>query len=60
MSQLYASGGQSIRASASASVLPMKIQGSFKLFRTFKKFLSSAPTITKVSVQNSEPSPWTC
>ena len=37
MSQLYASGGQSIGALASASVLPMKIQGSFKLFRTFKK-----------------------
>ena len=31
MSQLFASGGQSIRASASASVLPMNIQGWFPL-----------------------------
>ena len=31
MRQLFASGGQSIRASASASVLPMNIQGWFPL-----------------------------
>ena len=31
MSQLFASGGQSVGASASASVLPMNIQGSFPL-----------------------------
>ena len=31
MSQLFASGGQSIRASASASVLPMNMQGWFPL-----------------------------
>ena len=31
MSQLFASGGQSIGISASASVLPMNIQGSFPL-----------------------------
>ena len=31
MSQLFASGGQSIRVSASASVLPMNSQGSFPL-----------------------------
>ena len=31
MSQLFASGGQSIRVSASASVLPMNIQGWFPL-----------------------------
>jgi len=31
MSQLFASGGQSIGASASASVLPMNIQGLFPL-----------------------------
>ena len=31
MSQLFASGGQSIRASASALVLPMSIQGWFPL-----------------------------
>ena len=29
MSQLFASGGQSIRASASASVLPINIQADF-------------------------------
>ena len=31
MSQLFASGGQSISASASASVLPMNVQGLFLL-----------------------------
>ena len=31
MSWLFASGGQSVRTSASASVLPMKIQGCFPL-----------------------------
>ena len=31
MSQFFASGGQSIRASASASVLPMNIQDRFPL-----------------------------
>jgi len=31
VTQLFASGGQSIGASASASVLPMNIQGSFPL-----------------------------
>ena len=31
MSQLFASDGQSIGASASASVLPMNIQGGFGL-----------------------------
>ena len=31
MSRLFASGSQSIRASASASVLPMKVPGSFPL-----------------------------
>ena len=34
MSQLFASGGQSIRVSASASVLPMNIQDSFPLVWT--------------------------
>ena len=34
MSQLFASGGQSIGASASASVLPMNIQGWFPLGMT--------------------------
>ena len=31
MSQLFTSGGQSIRVSASASILPMNIQGCFPL-----------------------------
>jgi len=31
MSSLFASGGQNIRASASAIVLPMNIQGGFPL-----------------------------
>ena len=31
MSQLFVSGGQSIRASTSASLLPMNIQGWFPL-----------------------------
>ena len=31
MSQLFVSGGQSIGASAAASVLPMNIQGRFSL-----------------------------
>ena len=34
MSQFFASGGQSIRVSASTSVLPMHIQGWFLLGRT--------------------------
>ena len=41
MSQLFASGGQSIRASASASVLPMNIQGWFPLGLTGLIFLLS-------------------
>ena len=40
MSQLFPSGGQSIRASASASVLPMNIQGWFPLFSLQSKGLS--------------------
>ena len=41
MSQLFASGGQSIGASASASVLPMNIQGQFPLGLTSLIFLQS-------------------
>ena len=50
MSQLFASGGQSIRASTSASVLPVNIQGWFPLgmtglisskFKGLSRFLSS-------------------
>ena len=40
MSQLFPSSGQSIRASASASVLPMNIQGWFPLFSLQSKGLS--------------------
>ena len=36
MSQLFASGGQSIGASASASVLPMKIQDWFQKIQDFR------------------------
>ena len=41
MSQLFALGGQSIRAPASASVLPMNIQGWFPLELTDFIFLQS-------------------
>ena len=41
MSQLFASGGQSIGASASASVLPMNIQDWFPLGLTSLNFLPS-------------------
>ena len=41
MSQFFASGGQSIGASASASVLPMSIQGWFPLGLTGLKSLLS-------------------
>ena len=41
MSRLFASGGQSIRASASASVLPMNNQGWFPLGLTGLIFLLS-------------------
>ena len=39
MSQLFASGGQSIGASASASVFPVNIQGGFPLGLTYLIFL---------------------
>ena len=41
MSQFFTSGGQSIGASASASVLPMNIQDSFPLGLTASIFLQS-------------------
>ena len=46
MSQLFASGDQSIRASASASVLPVNIQGWFPsgLTAAAAKLLQSCPT----------------
>ena len=42
ISQLFASGGQSIGASASASVLPVNIQGLFPLRLTYLIFLRPA------------------
>ena len=55
ISQLFASGGQSIGASASASVLPMNIQGQFPLELTglisllSKGFLRPTPQIENIS-----------
>ena len=49
MSQLFASGGQNIRASASASFLPMNIQGWFPLGLT--------GSISLLSSQESSPAP---
>ena len=53
MSQFFTSGGQSIEASASASVLPMNIQGSFPvgltgLISLLSKALSRVFSITTV------------
>ena len=66
MSWLFASGGQSIGASASSSVLPMNIQGSFPLGFTglislLPKGLSrvfSSTTIQKHHFFGSQPSLW--
>ena len=66
MSQVFASGGQSIGASASASVLPMNIQDWFPLGWTGwislpSKGLSivfSNTTVSKVQFLNSQPSLW--
>ena len=66
MSQLFASGGQSIGASASVSVLPMNIQGSFPLGWTGlislqSKGLSrvfSSTTIWKHQFFGTQPSFW--
>ena len=45
MNQFFASGGQSVRASASASVLPMNIQGSLSLKLTgLISLLSKGPS----------------
>ena len=49
MSQLFASGGQSIRASVSASVLPMNIQDWFPLGLTGLIFLQSKGLSTVLS-----------
>ena len=66
MSWLFASGGQSIRASASASVLPVCIQGWFPLGLTglislLSKRLSrvlSSTTIRKHQFFSAQPSLW--
>ena len=66
MSQLFASGGQSIAASASASVLPMNIQGWFPLGLTDlislqSKGLSrvfSSTTVGKHQFFSTQPSLW--
>ena len=66
MSQLFASGGQSTGASASASVLPMDIQGWFLLGLTSlislqSKGLSrvfSSTTIQKPQFFDAQPSVW--
>ena len=55
MSQFFKSGGQSIRASASASVLPINIQGWFPLGLTgwislLSKELSRVPTLQFKSI----------
>ena len=62
MSQLFASGGQSIGASASASVLPMNIQGwfplGFVLISLLSKGLSrifSSTTIWKYQFFSAQP-----
>ena len=66
MSQLFTSGGSSIRASASASVLPMNIQACFPLGLTalislMSKGLSrvfSSTTFQKDQFFNAHPSLW--
>ena len=66
MSQLFMSGGQSMGASASASVLPMNIQGLFPLELTglislLPKGLSnifSSTTVQKNQLFDTQPSLW--
>ena len=64
MSRLFASGGQSIRASASASVLPMNIQGWFPLGLTGLLSLQSKglsrvfSTVQKHQFFGDQPSLW--
>ena len=68
MSQLFPSGGQSIGASASVSVLPMSIQGWFPLRLTglisvLSKGLSSVfsnTTAWKHQFLGAQPSLWSC
>ena len=66
MSQLFTSGGQSIGASPSASVLPLNIQGQFPLGLTglislLSKGLSrvfSSTTVQKHQFSGAQPSLW--
>ena len=66
MSQLFASGGQRIGASASASVLPMNIQSGFPLGLTGLSFLQSkglsrvfsSTTVQKHQFFSAQPSLW--
>ena len=66
VSQLFASGGQSIGVSASTSVLPMNIQGWFPLGLTglislLSKWLSwvfSSTTVWKLQFFSAQPSLW--
>ena len=65
MSHLFASGGQSIEASASASVLPVNIEDWFTLGLTELIFLKSkwlsrvfSSTIQKYQFLNTQPSLW--
>ena len=63
MSQLFVSGGQSIGASASASVLPVNIQGWFPLELTGlislqSKWLFSSTTVQKQQFFSTRPSSW--
>ena len=60
MSQLFASGGQSIEASASASVLPMNIQGWFPLGLTGLISLLSKGLSSLLQLHNSEASCLRC
>ena len=63
LSRLFLSGGQSIGASASASVLPMNIQGWFPsgltgLISLLSKRLFSSTTIWKYQFFSAQPSLW--
>ena len=60
MSQFFASGGQSIRISASASVLPMNIQGWFPFGLTGWNFLVVQGTLKSLFQHSSKASILQC
>ena len=60
MSQLFAPGGQSIKASASASVLPLNIQDLFILGLTGLIFVQAKGLSKVFSNTNSKPSILRC